>query len=116
MHGGLARWHETEALLWGGSIEQAKEVLSCFGERVEDKRRYRIPYLQACAVLARWENKLIMLLLIWNQPESLLSSLIYQENFGRYWQPWAYYTNRARMIVSRYQYFTCCPGSAVTCR
>ena len=57
MHGGLARWHETEALLWGGSIEQAKEVLRRFGERVEDKRRYRIPYLQACAVLARWENK-----------------------------------------------------------
>src|SRR5215469_5251464 len=25
MHGGFARWHETEALLWGGSTEQARE-------------------------------------------------------------------------------------------
>ena len=49
---------QSEALLWGGSIEQAKEVLRRFGEQVEDKRHYRIPYLQAFAVLAQWENKI----------------------------------------------------------
>jgi predicted ATPase/DNA-binding SARP family transcriptional activator len=58
LHGGLARWHETAALLRGGSTEHAREMLRRFGEQVEDKRRYRIPYLQASAVLAQWENNI----------------------------------------------------------
>ncbi len=56
MHGGLARWHETEALLWGGSTEQAREEVRRFGERVGNRRRYRIPYLRALAGLARWDG------------------------------------------------------------
>jgi predicted ATPase/DNA-binding SARP family transcriptional activator len=56
MHGGLARWHETEALLRGGDTEQAREDVRRFGERFGNKRRYRIPYLQALAVLARWDG------------------------------------------------------------
>jgi DNA-binding SARP family transcriptional activator/tetratricopeptide (TPR) repeat protein len=58
MYGGLTRWHETEALLRGGSIEQAREDVRRFGERAHDKRRYRIPYLRALAVLAQWENEI----------------------------------------------------------
>jgi predicted ATPase/DNA-binding SARP family transcriptional activator len=56
LHGGLARWHETEALLRGGSTDQAREEVRRFGERVGNKRRYRIPYLRALAVLARWDG------------------------------------------------------------
>ncbi len=58
IHGGLARWHETEALLRGGSTEQAREEVRRFGERVRNKRRYRIPYLRALAVLAQWDNEI----------------------------------------------------------
>ncbi len=58
LHGGFARWHETEALLRGGSIGQAREDVRRFGERAGNKRRYRIPYLRALAVLAQWDNEL----------------------------------------------------------
>jgi tetratricopeptide (TPR) repeat protein len=58
LHGGLARWHETEALLRGGRIDQAREDVRRFGERAGNKRRYRIPYLRASAVLAQWDNEL----------------------------------------------------------
>jgi len=58
VYGGLTRWHETEALLRGGSIEQAREDVRRFGERAHNKRRYRIPYLRALAVLAHWENEI----------------------------------------------------------
>lgn len=57
LHGGFARWHETEALLRGGSTEQAREEVRRFGERVGNKRRHRIPYLRALAVLAQWDNE-----------------------------------------------------------
>ncbi len=56
MHGGLARWHETEALLRGESVEQAKEDVRRFGELVGNKRRYRIPYLRSLAILAQWDG------------------------------------------------------------
>ena len=56
MYGGLARWHETEALLRGGSVEQAREEVHRFGERVGNRRRYRIPYLRSLAVLAQWDG------------------------------------------------------------
>ena len=56
MYGGLTRWHEIEALLRGGSPDQAREEVRRFGERVGNKRRYRIPYLRALAVLARWDG------------------------------------------------------------
>jgi hypothetical protein len=58
MFGGLTRWHETEALLRGGSADQAREDVRRFGERAHNKRRYRIPYLRALAVLAHWENEI----------------------------------------------------------
>jgi len=56
MYGGLTRGHETEALLRGGSAEQAREDVRRFGERAHNKRRYRIPYLRALAVLAQWDG------------------------------------------------------------
>ncbi len=58
IYGGLTRWHEIEALLRGGKADQAREEVRRFGERVGNKRRYRIPYLRAEAVLAQWENEI----------------------------------------------------------
>jgi tetratricopeptide (TPR) repeat protein len=58
MHGGLTRWYETEALLRGGSIDQAREDVRRFGERAHDKPRYRIPYLRTVAVLAQWDHEI----------------------------------------------------------
>ena len=58
MFGGLTRWHETEALQRGGRIEQAREGVRRFGEHTHNKRRYRIPYLRALAVLVYWENEI----------------------------------------------------------
>lgn len=43
-------------MLRGGSTEQAREEVRRFGELAGNKRRYRIPYLRALAVLARWDG------------------------------------------------------------
>lgn len=51
------RWYETEALLRGGSIEEAREDVRRFGEQVGSNRRYRIPYLRALAVLAQFDGQ-----------------------------------------------------------
>ena len=45
-------------MLRGGRIDQAREDVRRFGERAGNKRRYRIPYLRALAVLAQWDNEL----------------------------------------------------------
>ena len=58
MYGGLARCYEVEALLRGGKSEQAREEVRLFGELTHNKRRYRIPYLRALAVLARWDQEI----------------------------------------------------------
>jgi tetratricopeptide (TPR) repeat protein len=58
IYGGHARFHEVEALLRGGKSEQATEEARRFGESAHNKRRYRIPYLCALAVLARWDQKI----------------------------------------------------------
>ncbi|HEY6407325.1 MAG TPA: AAA family ATPase [Ktedonobacteraceae bacterium] len=57
IYGGLARWHEIEALLRGGNPEQAREEVRRIGEHAHNSRRYRIPYLRAEAALARWGNE-----------------------------------------------------------
>jgi tetratricopeptide (TPR) repeat protein len=53
----LARHHETEALLRGGSEGLAREDLREFGECVGANRRFRVPYLRMLAVLARWDGE-----------------------------------------------------------
>jgi DNA-binding SARP family transcriptional activator/predicted ATPase len=58
MHGSLTRWHETEALLRGGSIEEAREDVRRFGESAHNKRRYGISYLRALAALAQWDHEI----------------------------------------------------------
>ncbi len=54
-------WYETEALVRGGDIELAKEMVQRFctsaGEGGEENRRYRLAYLCALAVLASWGNE-----------------------------------------------------------
>ncbi len=55
---GITRWYETEALLRGGSDEEAREDAQRFGERMKESKRFRIPYLRAAAVLACWQSEL----------------------------------------------------------
>jgi tetratricopeptide (TPR) repeat protein len=57
IYAGLTRWHMTEALLRAGANAVATEDVRRFGEGVGDNRRYRIAYLRALAVLARWEGR-----------------------------------------------------------
>ena len=58
MYGGLVRCYVVEALLRGGKIEQAREEVRRFGELTHNKWRYRIPYLRAQALLARWDQEI----------------------------------------------------------
>jgi tetratricopeptide (TPR) repeat protein len=53
----LTLWYETEALLRAGEIERATEDVRRYGERIGTSRRYRIPYLRALAVLARYRGE-----------------------------------------------------------
>jgi tetratricopeptide (TPR) repeat protein len=48
--------YETEALLRGGDGSQARAEVHRIGERLGPSPRFRIPYLQAVAVLAAWEG------------------------------------------------------------
>src|SRR5438105_14064702 len=56
--GGAARWYEIEALLWGGNADQAREEVRRLREGSHDKRRYRISYLRAIAVLSQWDREI----------------------------------------------------------
>src|SRR5205807_5847781 len=51
------RQYETEALLHGGDEHQAKEEVQRLGERLGRYRRFRLPYLQAEALLAAWDGE-----------------------------------------------------------
>jgi DNA-binding SARP family transcriptional activator len=51
------RWYETEALLYAGYIEQAREDAQRFGEQVGTNWRYRIPYLRVQAALATFDGQ-----------------------------------------------------------
>jgi tetratricopeptide (TPR) repeat protein len=53
----LCPQYETEALLHGGDEQQAKEEVQRLGERLERYRRFRLPYLQAEALLAAWNGE-----------------------------------------------------------
>lgn len=48
--------YETEALVRGGDVRQAREEVQLLRERLGSNRRYRIPYLRSLAVLAAWEG------------------------------------------------------------
>jgi predicted ATPase len=49
---GFTRWHETEALLRGGSLDQAAEDARRMGGQFKGNRRYHLQELRARAVLA----------------------------------------------------------------
>jgi DNA-binding SARP family transcriptional activator/tetratricopeptide (TPR) repeat protein len=53
----FARYHETEALLRGGSEELAREDVKRLGERVGGNRRFRLVHLRMLAVLAVWDGQ-----------------------------------------------------------
>jgi len=53
----FTRHHETEALLWGGNEELAREGVKRLGERVGGNRRFRLVHLQMLAVLAEWDGQ-----------------------------------------------------------
>jgi hypothetical protein len=49
---GQLRWYETEALIRGGDLALAQQDLALFDSQVGGRRRYRLTYLRAAAVLA----------------------------------------------------------------
>jgi len=53
---GFTRWHETEALLRGGDVEQATEDVRRMSEQFADNQRYEMQERRALAVLARWQG------------------------------------------------------------
>lgn len=48
--------YETEALLHTGDERQAEEAIHRLGKRLGSYRRFRLPYLRSCAVLASWQG------------------------------------------------------------
>lgn len=52
----FSRWYETEALLRAGRNDEVRQDTRRFGKRVGTNRRYRLPYLRALAVQARWDD------------------------------------------------------------
>jgi len=56
--GGVARWHEIAALLWGGSADQAREEVRRFGEGMNIKGRSALHYLRSLAVLAQFQGEI----------------------------------------------------------
>src|SRR5947209_18975688 len=56
--GGVARWYEIAALLWGGSADQAREEVRSFGEGMNNNRRSALPYLRSLAVLAQSQGEI----------------------------------------------------------
>jgi tetratricopeptide (TPR) repeat protein len=53
----FSRYHETEALLRGGSEELAREDVKRLGERVGGNRRFRLVHLRMLAVLDGWDGQ-----------------------------------------------------------
>jgi len=49
----LHYWHETQALLHGGEVTQAKEGIQQLGKHIGTNRRFRVAYLRSLAVLAQ---------------------------------------------------------------
>jgi DNA-binding SARP family transcriptional activator len=49
--------YETEALLRAGNEKQAREEVQRLGQIIGPNHRFRVPYLQALAILATWEGK-----------------------------------------------------------
>ena len=54
----LTLWCQTEAFVRAGEIERATEDVRRFGACIGSSRRYRIPYLRALAVLAKFHGEL----------------------------------------------------------
>ena len=50
---GTARWYEIAALLWGGSVDQAREEVRRFGEGMNNNGRSAMRYLRSLALLAQ---------------------------------------------------------------
>ena len=57
--GGVARWYEIAALLWGGSANQAEEEVRRFGEGMNNDGRSAVHYLRSLAVLALFQGEIV---------------------------------------------------------
>jgi predicted ATPase len=55
---GQTRWYETEALLRSGDLASAVADLQRFDKQIDDRRRYRIAYLRALAVLRQHQGEI----------------------------------------------------------
>src|SRR6266699_2409463 len=58
LFGGVARWDEIAALLWGGSVDQAREEVRRFGKGMNNNGRAADYYLRSRAVLAQFEGEI----------------------------------------------------------
>lgn len=58
LYTGLTLWYETEAFLRAGERERAAEQVQHFGTHIGTGLRYRIPYLRALSVLARFQGEI----------------------------------------------------------
>lgn len=82
----FARHHETEALLWGGNEEMAREDVKRLGERVGENRRFRLVYLRMLAVLARRDGESEEVLARLREAQALADEIGLP---GELWQIWA---------------------------
>jgi tetratricopeptide (TPR) repeat protein len=82
----FARYHETEALLWGGNEELAREGVKRLGERVGGNRRFRLVHLQMLAVLAQWDGQTEEELRRLQEARALAEGIGLP---GEMWQVWA---------------------------
>lgn len=58
LFGGVARWYEIAALLWGGSADQAREEVCRFGKGMNNNGRAAVYYLRSRAVLALFQGEI----------------------------------------------------------
>jgi predicted ATPase/DNA-binding SARP family transcriptional activator len=82
----FARYHETEALLWGGNEELAREDVRRLGERVGGDRRFRVVHLRMLAVLHGWDGQSTEALVRLNEAKVLAEEI---DLPGELWQIWA---------------------------
>jgi tetratricopeptide (TPR) repeat protein len=82
----FARYHETEALLWGGNEELAREDVRRLGERVGGDRRFRVVHLRMLAVLHGWDGQSTEALVRLNEAKALAEEI---DLPGELWQIWA---------------------------
>jgi tetratricopeptide (TPR) repeat protein len=82
----FVRYHEIEALLWGGEEKLAREDVERLGERVGGNRRFRLVHLRMLAVRAEWDGKCDEAIAYLQEAQILAEQIGLP---GELWQIWA---------------------------